>query len=409
MKKFLLMSCVAMAALSASAQKLQTPKADLNLSGLNQITVQKVEAQPKKAPMAVNTLPELKHFTAATAPAKVAAADIAGTYIEVTTADELVKCDSLVVGTCNVQDEETGETYNVVLNFGYGYVQGVYGQYDSETQTITIPTQQCYHMSSTSFGELDCALYGVSGEELTDGITLTYSAEDNMFELNEDGYMVLITTEGNYQGYYVTRTLDGMQAIAQTHTYTFSSRASGTWTDYTTACAVVENDYSYDVYGAFNLSSLGLYGSAIQIDKNDDGTISLATKQNVFAMSDINSSADTETFGEYLYVWPCIESDGSASLDIDDTVTSYDGITQNGILYVEHYLPTISNYVEGTGAYGWWNYAALIEPIDPTGISGVVADKTNTTNDAIYNLAGQQVSKAYKGIVIVNGKKMIQK
>ena len=28
---------------------------------------------------------------------------------------------------------------------------------------------------------------------------------------------------------------------------------------------------------------------------------------------------------------------------------------------------------------------------------------------AIYNLAGQRVSKSYKGIVIINGKKYIQK
>ena len=37
-----------------------------------------------------------------------------------------------------------------------------------------------------------------------------------------------------------------------------------------------------------------------------------------------------------------------------------------------------------------------------------VSDKTNTDN-RIYNLAGQQVSKAYKGIVIENGHKHIQK
>ena len=37
-----------------------------------------------------------------------------------------------------------------------------------------------------------------------------------------------------------------------------------------------------------------------------------------------------------------------------------------------------------------------------------VSDKTNTDN-RIYNLAGQQVSKAYKGIVIENGHKYIQK
>lgn len=35
--------------------------------------------------------------------------------------------------------------------------------------------------------------------------------------------------------------------------------------------------------------------------------------------------------------------------------------------------------------------------------------KVNTPSDHIYNLAGQKVSKSYKGIVIINDKKYIQK
>jgi hypothetical protein len=43
-----------------------------------------------------------------------------------------------------------------------------------------------------------------------------------------------------------------------------------------------------------------------------------------------------------------------------------------------------------------------------TGINTIDAAKT-ATDGKIFNLAGQQVSKSYKGIVIKNGKKMIQK
>ena len=46
-------------------------------------------------------------------------------------------------------------------------------------------------------------------------------------------------------------------------------------------------------------------------------------------------------------------------------------------------------------------------PEQLTGISKVVAD--DASNAAIYNLAGQRVTKAYKGIVIQNGKKMMKK
>lgn len=49
-------------------------------------------------------------------------------------------------------------------------------------------------------------------------------------------------------------------------------------------------------------------------------------------------------------------------------------------------------------------------PLDgiATAIKGIAADHTNTENP-IYNLAGQKVIKSYKGIVIMNGKKIINK
>ena len=43
--------------------------------------------------------------------------------------------------------------------------------------------------------------------------------------------------------------------------------------------------------------------------------------------------------------------------------------------------------------------------------AGISVAKSNVkaNNGVIYNLAGQKVGKDYKGIVIMNGKKMIQK
>lgn len=43
-----------------------------------------------------------------------------------------------------------------------------------------------------------------------------------------------------------------------------------------------------------------------------------------------------------------------------------------------------------------------------TGITNITTDET-AKNAPVYNLAGQKVTKAYKGVVIKNGKKMIQK
>ena len=52
-------------------------------------------------------------------------------------------------------------------------------------------------------------------------------------------------------------------------------------------------------------------------------------------------------------------------------------------------------------------YTIKVEAGDPSGISTVKAQKTQ--NNAIYNLAGQKVGNDYKGIVIVNGRKFMQK
>ena len=46
---------------------------------------------------------------------------------------------------------------------------------------------------------------------------------------------------------------------------------------------------------------------------------------------------------------------------------------------------------------------------DATGISIVSADKNKNNNNRVYNLAGQQVSKDYKGLVIKNGAKVLVK
>ena len=52
-------------------------------------------------------------------------------------------------------------------------------------------------------------------------------------------------------------------------------------------------------------------------------------------------------------------------------------------------------------------YSIKVAAGDPSAISTVKAQKVQ--NNAIYNLAGQKVGKDYKGIVIMNGRKFMQK
>ena len=54
------------------------------------------------------------------------------------------------------------------------------------------------------------------------------------------------------------------------------------------------------------------------------------------------------------------------------------------------------------------SYLVAVEQPTPTAIQGVRITPDNT-NDAIYNLSGQRVDETYKGIVIKNGRKVMQR
>ncbi|MBQ7413914.1 MAG: hypothetical protein IJV09_00580, partial [Prevotella sp.] len=58
---------------------------------------------------------------------------------------------------------------------------------------------------------------------------------------------------------------------------------------------------------------------------------------------------------------------------------------------------------------GVYIYAIAVNGELPTGIQNIKAATKTIENNVIYNLAGQKVNENYKGIVIRNGKKYIQK
>lgn len=78
------------------------------------------------------------------------------------------------------------------------------------------------------------------------------------------------------------------------------------------------------------------------------------------------------------------------------------------------YTPNTESAMDYTGILIPYNsqieLAPTVEPTasTPTGLSHISLDAA-TENAPVYNLAGQQVSKAYKGVVIKAGKKFVQK
>ena len=74
---------------------------------------------------------------------------------------------------------------------------------------------------------------------------------------------------------------------------------------------------------------------------------------------------------------------------------------------------TPENLINATGTSNFWvKIGAGTSPYEygtSTGIENVVNGNIVNGNDALYNIAGQRVNKDYKGIVIQNGKKFINK
>ena len=70
---------------------------------------------------------------------------------------------------------------------------------------------------------------------------------------------------------------------------------------------------------------------------------------------------------------------------------------------------TMENLINETGDSNFYKKeGAGTAPYIPSGIFDVINDATTRT-DVIYNLSGQRVSKDYKGIVIMNGRKVVNK
>ena len=73
---------------------------------------------------------------------------------------------------------------------------------------------------------------------------------------------------------------------------------------------------------------------------------------------------------------------------------------------------TLENLISDTGTENFWIKVNKSDPYqygtDPSGINSITTDAKNGSA-VIYNIAGQRVSKDYKGLVIKEGKKYVVK
>lgn len=123
----------------------------------------------------------------------------------------------------------------------------------------------------------------------------------------------------------------------------------------------------------------------------------------VYTDSPIEEWSDPEMSDESMYEW--------LKVTYNDQYMEEEGVM---IFYFS--ADALPAGVEGRGGYVTLSLYGnkLTIPVtqgnfDITGVKGVKADVTNNHSNVIYNLAGQRVNADFKGLVIKNGKKMIQK
>lgn len=127
------------------------------------------------------------------------------------------------------------------------------------------------------------------------------------------------------------------------------------------------------------------------------GTVSKASKELNAKFGSLSYNiSDDGTTGNELQVFGGLSFDGKKFTSIDDikvgdVVVVYGKLKKFGTTY-ELDKNNILISLNGT----------------TTGITNITTDEA-AKNAPVYNLAGQKVTKAYKGVVIKNGKKMIQK
>lgn len=395
MKKFLLVTCAFAACMAASAQQhlQKAPFANqtMKLSGLNAVQFNGVA---KKAPAK-----------------KVDTKSFIGIFVNNSWDEEkeinFSTTDTLY--TANVQDQE-GNTLNVKWNI-YGNSLGhVYGKFDEATNTFTVPMQQYFGDGAPiDLGDEQSPIVfmGVSTNDYFCDFVCKYDPATGLLTPNDTvrGYYAIVA-EGSYKNAFVMRNIGPTIGHANAlHTGFYNQK--GEWVDFEQPVWI---DYSaaedgvVDIYNHFLTGSGAGCKLSVDVDGQD---ATMATGQPMLYISDESQHAQ---FGKYIYLRGVAinEAEGTISPDFDMPTIEGGSYVNREVSFPNIYYRGFSNVVNGQGYATPFYVNSYFTPL-ANGIAGVTVKAEKAADNRIFNLAGQQVSKDYKGVVIQNGVKKLQK
>ena len=171
------------------------------------------------------------------------------------------------------------------------------------------------------------------------------------------------------------------------------------WLDYSAA-----SDGVVDIYNKL-LALRANIGCKLSVDV-DGESASMATGQ---PMSYISDETKHETYGKYILLRGVAVSDKRISVDMNMPTIEGGSYVDGEVAFREVYFRGFSNIDSEKTGYGTEFFCNCTYTPTTTGIAGVTVKTTKPADNRIFNLAGQQVGKDYKGIVIQNGVKKLQK
>lgn len=347
-----------------------------------------------------------------------------GTYIsaEYNEQDDIYDCKEVLV------ESVTGvEGANVKLTFSVGstFKGHVYGTLENDNK-ITIPAQDVNDgQLVTEFGLNNKVTFCAFKDADQEGYVNFLPENPLVFQKDEAGTWTVVTSEElpikGWAMVIIDYPKQGENGILDSSREPEMHLANGTMTGMRLRDQKQE-EINLPVYVQDDGEEISVFnhyaGTRLKIDIVDKaaGTFQITTPQNIMLSS---KQAQDDGFGRFMRIVGC-NKDGKFTENEPvkgkwaNNVLTFNPVVWNGKGDPNNDLSGVyaigSNIVDGS-----WYFAGEFDDVVisygsdvPAGIENVATEAVKKDN-RIFNLAGQQVGKDYKGIVIKNGKKMIQK
>mgnify|MGYP006935955895 CR=1 FL=1 len=375
---------------------------------------------------------------------RAAAADgIYDAYVatETGTDEETLNCFSVTLEQADLTEE--GVTYNVKIKDFWSEGTETYGIFNPEDNTLKIPSCMTiwadesleglgYSASTKTYGPL--IIINIDAEDNVDSegdIVFVYNEEDGTFSFDD-------TKTSAYYIYALGKDADGEEIGGWTYAFDVTmSPYNGVMSFSTTAAKFqtqAPREGSSWGYGELPINYED-WGTSVQINgflKSGSISIGISEAEGTAIMM-MHQPLSTDYFGAdegKMELCGVAVDDVEGTISIDATVESMNGfylkdMTLNDetpvdvimfyqtddegyYTYNEYFIPLTEgqNYWMG----GW--FCALDVIMYKDDASGVIAPKATTaaaTDNKVYTIDGKLVDSNYRGLVIKNGKKMIQK